>query len=169
MAVKPQKADFLGSLSWLVVVSGCISGHLLGVLLRNFGPLYHLLSHPMSQIDMPFVMSSAGLSCDSTYLQVSDSVSSCISATLVPTNTLNRQDCDSSQLNTVLESDHRVMLWMGKVSSVLKTLASCAPDSATHNSRRGTVCCFLEAKSESGGNEGYFHSSLRIFSSQVCY
>lgn len=120
--------------AWSTVRS---SGQESGLRRRKDGPWLHLFGTVSSFRFFPRVTSSAGFLPESTYLQECLSVSSCISATRVPTKTLNRQDSDLSQVSTVVESDHRTVWSILRVSSLSSTYESCAPVSAAQSSNRG--------------------------------
>lgn len=83
---------------------GGVLGHSSGGHNRKDGPSLHRLGLDRSAKVLPWVRSSAGLASELTYLQASEPVSSCTSAIMVPTKTLNRQESDCSQLSTVVES-----------------------------------------------------------------
>lgn len=136
----PQNVVSLSS-SDLIIRLG-LTGQQVGDSNRKSGPWLQRLGWDSLSIVLPLMMSSAGLSPESIYLQFLTPVSSCISATLVQTNTLYWYDYEWIQLRTVV-SDHRIICLICWVSSASSTFASCAPVSVALNSRRGIDGCRL--------------------------
>lgn len=143
MVVIPQVRDLLSSTVSSEGQEAGLAGQSLGCCSRNAGPWLHRLGCAELLTSGEVVRRVAGRIYVPPGLKIRRPVTSWISATLVPTKTLNRHDSDWSQLSTVVESVQCTVCLMSKVSSFLISLASWAPVTTAQSSSLSIDCCFL--------------------------
>jgi hypothetical protein len=94
-------------ISRISVVLYSVAGHLDGSCVSHCGPFHHSVDVDNVVGSLPLDIRTAGLDLVGTCLQVAETFSSCMMATLLPTNVFHLFDGTCIYVNTMEESVHK--------------------------------------------------------------
>jgi hypothetical protein len=140
---------------WTFLISNLSVGELISVVGQldgscesHCGPFHHSVDVDNVVGWIPLDMRSAGLDCDDTCLHVAAAVSSCMRATLLPTNVFHLFGVPCIHVKTIEESVHRYDSLIVMLSARMAVLYSLDNNVAAQSSNLGMVSCFSGATFE---------------------